>query len=153
MKASLLLLEAVKEDNIEKVEKALSVSANIKFKHKLDGSTPLIIASSRGNTKIVALLLREGAINDDYKDNWGESALSIAISFKDWDTVKILDPKNKNIPPTHLQHGSHIKVSIEAMGSGTMIISSLEIGKRTTVKELKETIKTEKEEYLSLIHI
>ncbi len=70
------LLFALKNDDLEGVKKALDSGVNIETKFSdMKEMTPLIIASGKGNKKIVQFLLDNGA-NIEAKDNiTGNTAL------------------------------------------------------------------------------
>ena len=70
------LLEAVDKNELDEVEAALAAGANMNVKN-IDGWTALIIASTNGHTKIVAMLLEKGA-DVNAKNNGGWTALHLA---------------------------------------------------------------------------
>jgi ankyrin repeat protein len=71
------LFKAVNDNNLDKVKEALDKGADVNAKTNVGydaGSTALLIASYKGHTKIVEMLLAAGA-DVHAKDKWGFTAL------------------------------------------------------------------------------
>ena len=68
------LLEAVKNNKLDEVKKALDAGANVNATNN-DGNTALIQASQNGHTEIVAMLLEKGADVNASKGKGGDTAL------------------------------------------------------------------------------
>jgi FOG: Ankyrin repeat len=71
------LLNAVKEENLDKTKELLNEGANINSKDQ-NGKTALMFASEEGNFDLVKLLVEKGA-NILAKDNSGKTAIKYAI--------------------------------------------------------------------------
>jgi ankyrin repeat protein len=83
-----LLLNAIGWDNAAQVVQSLHQGADINCKDET-GDTPLIIASKKGYTKIVQLLLDHGA-HIDSKSKWGWTPLIAASSKGCFKIVQML---------------------------------------------------------------
>jgi len=82
------LLDAVKNNDYDKVEYALRNGADVNVRDE-DGQTSLILASAAGHTDVVQLLLVNGA-NVNEKDNDGWTAIQEASSEGHTEIVKML---------------------------------------------------------------
>lgn len=72
-----ILLEAVKENNLPKVQEALAKGANINTQNN-KGETPLLLACKNNNTTIGLLLLNSNA-NPNIKDNNNDTPLHLSV--------------------------------------------------------------------------
>ena len=59
----------------KKVDEMLQRGANVNFKDKESGSTPLIMASWKGSIFVVTALLNHKGVNVNIKDNYRYTAL------------------------------------------------------------------------------
>ncbi len=71
--------EAISQNDVAQVKELLAQGTPPDNTNALGGGTPLMVASSDGNSEIVKTLLAYGA-NPAAKDQWGSSALEMAIS-------------------------------------------------------------------------
>jgi|GEM_PF-4255434 len=89
------LLNAVKKNNFNKIEKLLDNGININAQDK-SGKSALLIACLRGYTDIAELLLKKGA-NINFRDNQGNTALIIASENGNNEIIKLLINNKINI--------------------------------------------------------
>lgn len=82
------LIEAVEDDNIEKVQKLLNIGINPNLQN-FDGETALIIASERGRLNIVKLLLDNKA-RVNFHGGEGYNALLAASKSGYLDIINLL---------------------------------------------------------------
>lgn len=69
---------AIWQGNMEQIKLLLSYGADIEYRNEfVDGNTPLLMATIRGSTNVVAYLLEQGA-DKNAKNTRGETALDIA---------------------------------------------------------------------------
>ena len=89
------LQTAVLTDNVKAIEQHILAGSNLNEKEQFGGSTPLIIASVFGKTRIAELLINAGA-DLNIQNNDGSTALLTAAFFCRPDIVKMLLKKNAN---------------------------------------------------------
>jgi hypothetical protein len=90
-----LLIIAVHEGDIEAVRYLADIGVDINTKSKNDGLTALMVATMKGNTKLVSLLLEKGA-DVNVKTGEGYTALMMASNQRDAEIVKLLLNKGAN---------------------------------------------------------
>jgi len=100
LQASDELMKAIYANNIDKVESLIGNGENINAVNNL-GSTPLIIAASRGQLDMVLTLLNKGA-HIDAVDRNGNTALLRAGANQCIDIVKVLLEKGANVNISNL---------------------------------------------------
>lgn len=89
------LIKAVESQNIDAAKKAISEGANIDARRTGDRRTPLMIAASTGNKKMVELILANNAFLD-FIDTSNNTAASIAKSHGKWEIAKIIEGEKQN---------------------------------------------------------
>ncbi|MBA3953899.1 ankyrin repeat domain-containing protein [Candidatus Dependentiae bacterium] len=99
------LLAAVKSGNITRIENLIvQQNADVNIKDILgNGNTPLCYAVFKGNTQVIEILLKYGALIDAQRGN-GETALALAAYSK-----------NANVIEQLLAHGASIHYDIAHM--------------------------------------
>lgn len=88
-KATQKLFDAVVKGNIEQVKAALSEGADINYKDKREGNTPLIWAAHGGHIEIARLLIQKGADVNAVTSSGG-TPLIYAAKFGNVEIVKLL---------------------------------------------------------------
>ena len=114
------LLEAARNGDLIKVQKALENGANPNVKDK-DGHTPLHLAAFTGHADVARLLLEHGA-DPNFKNNIGHTPLHIAAFTGHADVVRVLlergaDPRiadNKGHIPLDYAKDSAIRSLLES---------------------------------------
>ncbi len=127
-----MLLEAVKNNNIEGVKKSLDNGEDINIRDK-DGYTALILASINGYTKIAELLLEnpeKTKINVNIKDNFKHTSLVWASCHYRIEIVKLLLENNEK---------TNINVNIQTCMGYTALILASSYGHIEIVKLLLES--------------
>lgn len=89
------LHDVVKNDDLASTQLLLKTGANINATDELIGSTPLHIAAQYGYTKIVEVLLQNGAIIN-IQDNLGQTPLDLAKFFGHEDVSLLLNEKQSS---------------------------------------------------------
>ncbi len=117
------LMDAAYYDDYEEVENFCKAGSNIELISPLDGSTALMIASSRNNDKSVKALIEAGAIIDK-KTKAGKSALSIAVISRFYESTEELLNGGADANQKFRDHQSILMLAC-AGGGGSDIVKLL----------------------------
>lgn len=90
------LSNAILVENDELVKFLLELKVDVNIPYKRAGTTPLIVATNKGNRDIVNLLLQYGA-DSSRRDASGRTALIWACKSEHWELVPLLLESSKDI--------------------------------------------------------
>lgn len=83
------VLQAAKKNDVSTMKVYISSNANLNCQDK-DGFTPLMFASLNNYTELVKLLVSKPGVNLNLKNNYGYSALTLAVVFGNTEIQDIL---------------------------------------------------------------
>ncbi|MCE1246975.1 MAG: ankyrin repeat domain-containing protein [Firmicutes bacterium] len=134
-------LKAVKNGDIDKVEKALTQGMNVNLRTK-DGWTPLYWAACKGHTRIAEILIDRGAYTNAKASN-GETPLHEAAFFGHTTTIKLILSKgadvnvknNQGFTPLHRAASQGHTATVELLISKGAYINSQTYGGVTPLSE------------------
>lgn len=107
-----LLIEAVKNDEVERAKLCIKLGADVNAKDD-NGMTVLMAAAIAGNTDIAELLIKAGAdVNANAKNNDGLTALMYAVHYEQKDTADLLIRLGANPNATDRRNWSALSYAI-----------------------------------------
>ena len=119
------LLQAVKDNDVEKVRMFIEKGANVNYQYVYSGETALIIATRNGNSEIVKLLIDAGAdIHLENED--GNTALLEGQTYKSIESANVIVKSDK-------EYDEVFKVDLDTSIEYYDIIDGVTI--TTTIKE------------------
>ena len=123
---TIILSDAVKENNLEIVHLLIELGAEVNDENRIlyDHETPLAIAASKGNLEIVKLLVDAGAIvNIPLKDPEYWTPLMCAVFSENLDVVKFLIEAGANV--NEIRDGGNFALRIAAQCDSQEIFNYL----------------------------
>lgn len=95
------LHEAIKKDDVHELLLLIEtgVASIDERENDIEENTPLLVAASVGNQKMVELLVHAGA-EVDAKNNFGHTAMHYAIAWRDFDMIRTLIDALANVNDT-----------------------------------------------------
>ena len=126
-----LLLKACENNNIPKILECLDNGANVNYIDS-NGLSPIIIASTKGNNDMIALLLENGADINLVDQNTGYSPLMFAIALSYPDTASFLIQNSADV--NAYSKNSGISSLMLAIGDSALVTDLIKNGADVNMK-------------------